>query len=150
MFKKLTKRTKILISLLFIVSLISILWLYSVGQSDQDIPTLTPKPIKYSFVRAIPTSGSTSNIPPTSAIDFYFSKPILESSADVVITPEIPLTFSSDTKLNAFYIRAIPSWKLDTKYTIRINIRSQEGESLSETIEYSFTLKQMKDSLLSE
>lgn len=150
MFKKLTKRAKMLISLLFIISLISIVWLYSVGQSDKETLTPTPKPVKYSFVRAIPVSGSTSNIPPTSAIDFYFSKPISESSADVVITPEIPLTFSSDVKLNAFYIRAVPSWKLDTKYTIRINIRSQEGESLDEPIEYSFTLKQMKNSLLSE
>lgn len=150
MFKNLSKKTKILISLLFVVSIISTIWIYSVSQSKQTITTATPKPVKYNFVRAIPLSGSESNIPPTSAIDFYFSKPILESSADVIVTPEIPLTFSSDTKLNAFYIRAIPSWKLDTRYTIKINIKSNEGESLDAPIEYSFTLKQMKDSLLSE
>ena len=144
------KKTRILITILFFFSIISVYWIYTKTKSTTQIIKPTPIPVKYEFIKAIPQTGSVSTIPATSAIEFYFTKPIQEGSADVIISPETSLTFSSDSVLKSFYIRAVPAWKLGVKYNIKVNIRSESGEILQEPINYSFELKQMKDSLLTE
>lgn len=150
MFKKINPKVKILIALLSIISIISIVWILQKTNTKKTVATATPVPIKFEFVKAIPKSNSTSTIPVTSSIEFYFSKPVDESSASVVISPNIPLSFSSNEATKSFYIRAVPAWKLNQEYTVKIRIKSKDGDTLQNEISYKFKLEQMTNSLLTE
>ncbi len=151
MFRNLSKTKKVLIALFSIISSISIVWLfYQKGNNEQDIVIPTPIPVKFEYLKSIPSSGATSTIPATSNVEFYFSIPIDESTADVIISPEIPLSFSSDVKNKSFSIRGIPSWKVDQEYKIILKIKSKDGQELSNEIIYTFKLTKLKDSPMTE
>lgn len=152
MFKNLSKFKKATLIILSMISFVSILWLLTL-KKDTVIPIVvkpTNTPIEYKFIKSIPTSGSVSNLPVTSNIDFYFSKPVEESTADVTITPNTFLEFSSDPTTNSFHIRAVPNWKISQEYNLKIKIKSRDGEVLKNEIDYTFKLEKMKDSPLTE
>jgi hypothetical protein len=151
MLKNLNKRKKILLLILIVVSIISTFWLYLQTSKTKEVEVLpTPIPLKFELIKSIPQSGSVSTIPVSSNIEFYFSKQVDVSSADVTILPYVPLSFDTDLINKAFYIRAIPSWNLDQEYKLTIRIKSIDGDILPTEINYSFRLDKMKDSLLTE
>jgi hypothetical protein len=151
MFKNLSKPKKILIYALATVLIISSIWLYLKASESKKASVLpTPIPVKFELLKTIPISGSTSTIPTTSNIEFYFSKPIDEETAIVTVNPYTPLTFRAERISKAFYVRANPLWELNKEYVITIKIKSLDGDILQEDIKYNFKLNQMKDSLLTE
>lgn len=151
MLKNLSKRKKILLSILATISVISMFWLYLQTKNIKTVEvTPTPIPVKFELIKTIPQSGSVSTIPVSSNIEFYFSKQVDVSSADVTILPYVPLSFDTDLINKAFYIRAVPSWSLNQEYKLTIRIKSIDGDSLPNEINYSFRLDKMKDSLLTE
>lgn len=151
MFKNLSKTKKILFTLFSIISFISIIWILSQdkGEVDQKIKA-TPVPMKFEFIKSIPSSGSISTIPVTSNVEFYFTIPVDKATADVIVTPEIPLSFTSDIENKALYIKAIPAWAMNTEYKLTVNIKSLDGQSLPSRIDYSFKLNKLIDSPMTE
>lgn len=151
MFDKLKNNKKLFIRILVVISIYSLAWIIFQNYKIKKPEVLpTPLPIKFEYLKSIPASGTISTIPITSVIEFYFSRPVDENTAEVTVTPDTQLSFSSDVPYKAFYIKAIPSWKMDQEYKITVKIKSKEGQDLQNTINYSFKLEQMKDSLLTE
>jgi len=143
------KNKKFILIILFILALISIVWIYlkSKGQGVTSLPTPIPRIFQLSGIA--PKNGVDATIIPTTAIEFMFNKSIDPDTLVVTIDPETEFSFEVAENRRSFFVRPIPSWTIDQNYMIKIIIESDEGEKIPE-IEYPLRLKKIIESDFNE
>lgn len=134
---------------LFVLSIISVAWIYFNARNSSQSLLPTPVPAIFGLNRVIPANGVGTTIVPTSAIEFEFNKQINPNTLIVKVEPLDNTNFEISDNLRSVFVRVIPTWKLNTDYTITIEVKSQEGESLPEPLTYPLRIvRQTKSNLI--
>lgn len=150
--KKFPKKI-IILGLIFLVIAIIIYILSIRGKVPGISPSVTPfpkaseAPAAFKFIKAIP-NGEVEMAVSSTAVSFQFNKNIDVSTVKVTITPATKYEISSYSKDTMLYIRPVPSWNFNTKYTVKVNVKTPEGESLTDPAVAIFTPLQLTDSRL--
>jgi hypothetical protein len=88
---------------------------------------------------------------PGIALQFQFSKQIDVESAVVTISPFVNVNAAPDITGKTLYISPEKEWTYNVQYELEISeIKSIEGELLSEPLEYNFKFTSPTDSPLTE
>ncbi|MFC1625577.1 hypothetical protein ACFL1Q_00845 [Patescibacteria group bacterium] len=146
--KKINKKV-IFFGILLIFSFFSVYWILS-KKSSTPIITPTPIPIKFGLLKTNPTNGIGLEVVPTTAVEFIFSKEVDVSSLVITSTPSANLSFETSESLKALYIREVPYWEINKEYIIKIDVKSKDGDTLDQTIEYPLKFIEAKSSNLIE
>lgn len=148
--KEYLKKNPIL-SALAVISFISLFFIFFQPTNKSNPKNQpTPTPIKFNFIRSIPSSGGVSNIIPTSAIEFQFSKPVEVSTLTLTMDPYEPFETQTNKNGTSVYIRPLPKWQQGKVYNFKLSIKSKEGEELDEPIDFNLKIEPLKDSPLIE
>lgn len=147
---KISKKLKRILIILFVLAIGSIAFVYFQISRNNPIPIATPTPVVFELLKSVPESGTVTTILPTSALEFDFSKPIDPSTLNVVMKPYTPFTFDTSDDKKILFIKSNPAWDIDTKYQISLDVKSQDGESLSSPINYTLNITKQTDSNLTE
>ncbi len=151
MFNKfLINKKRLFIITLGILSLISVIWIFSFSNKPKTEPSPTPKPIRFDLKRTIPENNSNNYFPATTAIEFSFTKPLDRASLVINTKPQTDVVFETDQNDQNLYIRALKGWKFNTNYQISIDVDSKDGESLPQKIDFNFQVTLPKSSQLDE
>ena len=151
----LVKNKKIIIIIIVILLVLFVLGIRSaIEKTSQVIPTPTPipspTPIPFSLINIFPSAGTQEMANPSIALQYTFSSKIDLNTAKVTVKPYIETAFSKDESETTLYVRPTGEWKFETEYTLEIDIKSQNRESLTEKIEHSFKFTNPIDSPLTE
>lgn len=125
------------ILILLVLSFLSVIWiLYKSGIKLKQEPTPTPH-VEFKLIKSIPGDNSSDPFLDTSAIEFYFSKPIDVSSVTINVDPETDTVIETDNDNTSLFIRAHRGWKYGTLYKIAVKVKSSVGDIIS-PIELNF------------
>lgn len=147
MFKN--KKRLILFSLV-ILSLFSLLWIIF---KTQDKTGISPSPVpitKFELIKTIPINNSTDPLLSTSAVEFYFSKPIKVGSLVINSDPKVNIIFELNQNNTILYVRAGEGWQYGTFYELTISVISKDNEELPEKIILKFKPAILKNSPMDE
>jgi len=135
---------------LIVLSLVSLLWIIFKTQDDSNTnPSPTPT-TKFELIKTIPVNNSTDPLLPTSAIEFYFSKPIKIESLVISSNPKVNIIFELDQNNTVLYVRAEEGWQYGTLYGLTIGVSSKDSEELPEKIILNFKPGTLRFSPLDE
>jgi len=148
--KILLSKKRLIFLALFVISVISLVWLFSLSKKPAISPTPTPVPTKFELIKAIPTNGSKNLFPATSAIEFDFSKQIDINTLVITSTPKADVAFETDQGGKILFIRALGGWRLATTYEITVDVVSKDKDKLPENIIYTFEANIPKSSQMDE
>jgi len=143
-------RKRVFLFVLIILSLLSLLWIIFIirGKSDTK-PGPTPT-TKFELIKTIPLNNSTEPLLSTSAVEFYFSKPIKVESLVIMSEPKTNITFELDENNSVLYVKAVEGWKYETLYKLTISVSSADNDNLPEKIILNFKPGMLKFSPLDE
>lgn len=143
-------KKKFFLIVLIILSLASLLWIIFTVRDKTDIEP-SPTPIsKFELLRTIPTNNSTDPFLPTSAVEFYFSKPIKVESLTVSSEPKVNTIIETSQDNTILYLRTEEGWQYGTLYKLTINVNSKDNQELPEKIILNFKPGTLKYSPLDE
>ncbi len=143
------KRNLIFI-VLIIISFLCLLWIISKIRGGENSNTTTQTATKFFLVRSVPKNNTKSEFPVTSTIEFSFNKEIDISTLVLTSNPKTDLDFYTNSNKTVLYIRAVGGWKIDTPYTLNIDIKDNKGQGLDERIVFNFIVTSPTTSEMSE
>lgn len=135
---------------LLVLSIASIVWIYFNAKNSSQSGLPTPVPAVFGLNKTVPANGVGTTIIPTTAIEFEFNKQINPNTLIVKVEPLDNTNFEISDNLRSVFVRVVPTWKLNTDYTITIEVKSQEGESLPEPLVYPLKIVKQTESGLRE
>lgn len=151
--KKKFPKKAIILGVIFLIIAVAIYLLSNRGKAPGIGPSITPfpsaseAPVVFKFVKAIP-SGEVELSVASTAVSFQFNKNIDLSTVKVTIAPPTKYEISSYSADKMLYIRPVPSWNFNTKYTVTVNVKTPEGESLADPAVATFTPIELTESRL--
>ena len=143
-------KKRIIFFALVILSLFSLLWIIFMTRGK---PSNTPSPTpttKFELIKTIPANNSIDPLLSTSAIEFYFSKPIKVESLVINSNPNVDTIFELNQNNTVLYVRAGEGWQYGTLYELTINATSKDNEELPEKIILKFKPAVLKNSPMDE
>ena len=143
-------RKRLFLFALIILSLISLLWIFFATQGKPDTTPLPTPTTKFELVKTIPANNSTDPLLSTSAVEFYFSKPIKVESLVIASEPKTNIIFDLNENNSVLYVKAVEGWKYETLYKLTISVSSADNDNLSEKIILNFKPGMLKLSPLDE
>lgn len=139
-----------IIAVFLIVSIISVVWIILKTIKQPNLPVSTPVPVVFGLLKAIPQNGVNTTIVPTSAIEFIFNKSINPNTLIVSINPQSELKYEASQNGRSVFVRVTPFWETNMNYKITLNVQSDEGEKLSQEIQYPLRIIKQTESNLIE
>jgi hypothetical protein len=143
-------KKRIIFFALVILSLFSLLWIIFMTRGK---PSNTPSPApttKFELIKTIPLNNSTDPLLSTSAIEFYFSKPIKVESLVINTNPNVNIIFELNQNNTILYVRAEEGWQYGTLYELIVSAVSKDNEELPGKIVLKFKPATLKNSPLDE
>lgn len=143
-------RKRLILFSLVILSLFSLLWIIFKTQDKTDISP-SPVPItKFELIKTIPVNNSVDPLLSTSAVEFYFSKPIKVESLVINSDPKVNIIFELNQNNTVLYVLAEEGWQYGTFYELTISAISKDNEELPEKIILKFKPAILKNSPMDE
>ena len=115
--KKMNRRRKIVFVFLGLLALAALAFFFLVKKP----PEAPPPKGELKLLETVPPPGKTQTLHPTTGIFFNFDDPVVVSSANVVVEPNIELVLEAGRlSSSSLVVRPKDAWQYDTKYTIVI------------------------------
>lgn len=110
----------------------------------------TPTPVVFELINIYPPAGERQLPLQNLAIDFTFSKPLDVSATLIQIKPFTNFETSTSSKGKVLSIYPLENWEYNIEYAITIEPKSEDGQSLSAAINYTFKPTPFTDSPMIE
>ena len=128
-------------------SLLIVLLLFLKSRSQSPIPSIAPVPFK--LLSTYPPEGEQETAFPSTAIMFTFSSKLDDSNIVVTISPSINYIAEASSDKKVLTVRPEKAWEYGTSYKIKVNVKSEDGQTLPE-IDYKYAPVAPTNSLLTE
>lgn len=102
-------------------------------------PEAPPPRGELKLLETVPPPGKSQTLHPTTGIFFNFDDPVIVSSANIVVEPNIELVLETGRlSSSSLVVRPKDEWEFDTKYTIVIKkgLYSINNKELKEDVSY--------------
>jgi hypothetical protein len=140
------KKKKLLIALIGLFVLIAVFWFLKSKKEKPQVPKIQKGNL--TLIQTIPPEGEKESLFTSTAILFTFDSPLILSTAQVTIDPQIEIGIeTARNNSSTLAIRPLNEWQENTLYTITIKrgLASINNKELKEDLVYKIKFKFPKD-----
>jgi uncharacterized membrane protein len=140
------KKKRLIIVFIVTLVLISILWFLKSKKEEPQTPKIQKGAL--TLIQTIPPEGEKESLFTSTAILFSFDSPLVLSTAQVTIDPQIEISLeTARNSSSTLAIRPLGEWQEGTLYTITIKkgLMSVNNKELKEDLVYKIKFKFPED-----